>query len=244
MNLKYDYWDPKLELTNHDETYKLLEYILYRNDITFHDKTILDVGCGWGTNSIQVACGVSKSGYWQVPKNVTGIDYDSAEIDSAKKSTKHLSNLDFRYHDILTPFPFENNSVDIVFSTYTLHNLTDIQKLFVFQEVARVLRVKGHFIYIDVLFDEESERSAISSRDSLEKMWLKEAISLPENEMDTLLEVHLDPMHPFSLLLTGVNEFPILVSQAKYIGVQAGLKLIDSTSVRGLVCCKRMIFEK
>ena len=101
-----------------------------------------------------------------------------------------------------------------------------------------------YFIYIDVLFDKESERASISSKNSLKQLWCREAYSLDEKELQTLLDVHLNPKHPFSLILTGKEEYPTTVSEAKRMGEALKLKLIDVVPVRGLVFCKRMIFTK
>jgi ubiquinone/menaquinone biosynthesis C-methylase UbiE len=244
MDIKYDYWDPKLELINLDETHKIIEYIIYRNEIIFHNKKIVDIGCGWGVDTMLIACGAPKSGFFQVPRSVIGIDHDLDEIKKATAFSKHLSNIQFICHDMTEQFPFDSNSVDIFLSVNALHNLKDEDKQKVFQQVGRTLRVGGYFIYIDVLFSRESEREDISSIDSFKKIWCREAFALDEKDLQTLLDIHLNPKHPFSLLLAGREEFPITVSKAKILGEKANLECINVTPIKGLVSCKRIIFAK
>lgn len=241
---KYSYFDPSLELTNLNETYKLIEYIFYRNNIIFDKKVIVDLGCGWGANTMLIACGFVKSGAFQVPKQVVGVDYNERDIKRATSFSKHLTNIGFICHDITKPFPFDDDSVDIFVSTYTLHNLDNDQKRRVFKEVVRTLKHKGFFIYIDVLFDRESQRYAILQKEILEKMWRTEAADVGPNEMETLLKVHLNPKDPFSLIFTGEKEYPITITEAQRLGEQEKLKVLSITSVKGLVCCKRIMFTK
>lgn len=244
MKINYNYHEKELERTNYYESIKLLEYIAFRNDIEFHNKQVVDLGCNWGVNTFMIANGFPKNEKYQVPQSVIGVDYDNESIRKAIANSKHLNNVDFIVHDITTPFPFEHESIDLFVSTYTIHNFKDVEKQFVFEQVARSLKTNGHFIYIDVLFDNMKEINNISDATTLEKLWRNSAKYLENEDLNILLKVHLDETHPFSLILTGKFEYPITVNMTKNIAEQAGIKLMYVKTIKELVYCKMMVFQK
>jgi len=93
----------------------------------------LDIGCGGGLHFASVV----RSG-----RSVIGLDVSRGQLEVAKRRITTLVQADALH------LPISNESVDIVISTY-LH--TDVDGFDdVLQEVARVLRPGGRFIYIGI----------------------------------------------------------------------------------------------
>ncbi len=102
------------------------------------DKKILDICTGTGDLAITFA----KQG-----NEAVGIDLSREMIEVAKKKNK-FKNLKFGVADA-TKLPFENNSFDVVTSSFGLHEMPKSVMLKVLGEVKRVLKNNGEFIIVD-----------------------------------------------------------------------------------------------
>ena len=116
---------------------KLLKFIELKEKQDF-----LEVGCGNGVVSKYIAK--------KYHLNVTGVDVDPEQIEFAKKNTD-ISNLHFLEADA-THLAFEDNSFDIVLSFGVMHHISNW--LDAMEEIKRVLRPKGYFIYMDLVYHE------------------------------------------------------------------------------------------
>ncbi|MCP4136310.1 MAG: 3-demethylubiquinone-9 3-O-methyltransferase [bacterium] len=100
------------------------------------DKTLLDVGCGGGFLSEELA---------KIDLDVTGIDISKESIEAAKRHAKQ-ENLNIKYlAGIGEDLPFESNSFDFVCCCDVLEHVQDPDK--VIGEIARVLKKDGIFFY-------------------------------------------------------------------------------------------------
>ena len=115
---------------------KLLSYVELNGK-----KDFLEVGCGNGLVSKYIAKNYSSS--------VIGIDVDPEQIELARKDAVGISNIRFLAADA-TNLPFEDNSFDIVLSFGVLHHI--YKWLDALKEIGRVLRVKGYFVYADLIY--------------------------------------------------------------------------------------------
>jgi ubiquinone/menaquinone biosynthesis C-methylase UbiE len=95
-------------------------------------KEILDVGCGTGAVTLDIA--QSTSG------NVTGIDIDSEKLEEAKKVLSNIPNIKLMEADVLD-LPFEDETFDLVVFTVVLIYIKDQQKAIT--EMARVTKKDG-----------------------------------------------------------------------------------------------------
>ncbi len=97
-------------------------------------KTVLDVGCGDGTDAaFYLSKGAAK---------VAGID---ASKELLEKAQQKQSEIDFQY-GLFEKIPFEEHSFDYVFSKYALMTSAEIDPIF--KEVHRVLKPGGTFMFL------------------------------------------------------------------------------------------------
>jgi ubiquinone/menaquinone biosynthesis C-methylase UbiE len=105
---------------------------------------ILDLGCGRGEETLQVAQMVGLDGL------ATGLDLTAAMVAKAKENAAHASveNTEFVQGDIES-LPFPDASFDGVMSNCVINHAPD--KLKVYQEIRRVLRAGGRFVVADAV---------------------------------------------------------------------------------------------
>ena len=103
-------------------------------------KKILDIGCGRGNLSFYLA---------QKGAHVVGIDLSKNFIDFCKNEMKRLNlEIDFRIMNAQIP-DFEDGSFDLIVGSRIVHHLPDIELFF--RECRRILKMKGHIIFIEPL---------------------------------------------------------------------------------------------
>jgi len=107
--------------------HKLYEKVDLKNK-----KKILDVGCGTGAITLDIA--EYTSGH------VTGIDIDPEKLKEAEKALKNISNVNLQIGDA-TAMPFSDETFDLVVFNIVLMHITDQQKAVL--EMARVTKKKG-----------------------------------------------------------------------------------------------------
>jgi arsenite methyltransferase len=114
--------------------------------------TVLDVGCGAGTDLLLAARSVGARG------RAIGIDMTAAMADRARASARAagLENVEVRVGDAMA-LPVEDASIDVVISNGVL-NLTP-DKAVAYGEVFRVLRPGGRFLYADIAVGSELSES-------------------------------------------------------------------------------------
>ncbi len=125
---------------------KRAEKLLKSVDIK-ENQNYLEVGCGSG--------GVCKYIAEKYPWNVTGVDVDPAQVQTACESCRTLQNVRFVEADA-TKLPFPDKEFDIVLSFGTTHHIPDW--LGALSEIRRVLRPEGYFIYFDLVYKDLAAR--------------------------------------------------------------------------------------
>ena len=101
----------------------------------------LEVGCGNGTLCKHIAR--------KYRMDVTGVDVASDQIERARMDAADMPNLRFIVLDATT-LPFDDASFDIVLSSGVMHHIREWPDAL--EEIARVMKAGGHFIYWDVVY--------------------------------------------------------------------------------------------
>jgi len=111
-------------------------------------ETVLDIGCGAGTDLLLAARQVGPGG------RAIGIDMTEAMRDRARGSAAvaGLTNVEVYLADA-TAIPLQDASVDVVISNGVLNLVPEKEKGF--QEIHRVLRPGGRLQLADIALDEE-----------------------------------------------------------------------------------------
>jgi arsenite methyltransferase len=114
--------------------------------------TVVDIGCGAGTDLFLAARAVGPAG------RAIGIDMTEAMTERARTGARSigLDNVEVRLGDALA-LPAESESVDFVISNGVL-NLTP-DKREAFGEVFRILKPGGQFLYADIIVASELSES-------------------------------------------------------------------------------------
>jgi ubiquinone/menaquinone biosynthesis C-methylase UbiE len=137
---------PALELDPQDEpdrfSLQLYHFVASAGDL--EGKDLLEVSSGRGGGASFVHRRFR-------PKSTTGIDFSRRAIAYCRK-TYSLPELTFRLGNSAA-IPFGNESFDAVMNVEASHCYTDRKRFF--EEVHRVLRGGGTFLYTDVLQDHE-----------------------------------------------------------------------------------------
>lgn len=127
-------WDRQAFLaTGREEVDRVLAVI---RDTGLHPghATALDVGCGAGRTAIALAAHVDR---------VTGVDISEGMLDAARALAVDTPNLNFHLNTRDDLSAFEDNSVDIVYSSLVVQHLPPALALSMLGDMARVVRPGG-----------------------------------------------------------------------------------------------------
>ncbi len=108
--------------------------VLYEKVDLKNKKEILDVGCGTGAVTLDIA--------HLTNGNVVGIDIDSEKMKEAERVLSNISNIKLMEADVMN-LPFEDETFDLVVFNIVLIYIKDQQKAI--NEMARVTK-KGGFV--------------------------------------------------------------------------------------------------
>ncbi len=148
MNYGYSKKGEELNLEGADEKnrYSVQLYHKTATGIDVAGKDLLEVGCGRGGGLSYVSRNLS-------PENITGIDLNKKAIKFCNKNYK-AKNAVFLQADA-QKLPLKDNSFDAVLNVESSHRYPQ-PELF-FDEVYRVLKPDGSFLFTDFRFEHEIE---------------------------------------------------------------------------------------
>ncbi len=130
----------------------LWSQILDRENVKGNE-VVLDVGCGTGGVTINVAKQVSNGKVIGIDifKGVSGNSPDQAQANAKIEGVNNI--VEFQYGNVLE-IPHPNNTFDIVTAGSVLHEIKgDENKLKAVKEIIRVLKPGGTFITVELLRD-------------------------------------------------------------------------------------------
>lgn len=121
---------------------RLLQFADFKEEQEF-----LEVGCGSGAVCRYIAK--------RYDFNVTGTDVDGEQIKRAQADIDDVTNLRFLEANA-TDLPFGGNDFDIVLSFQVMHHISNW--LDALEETRRVLRPKGYFVCVDIVYPKWSAK--------------------------------------------------------------------------------------
>lgn len=125
----------------------LLEVV---GNINVHHKEVIDIGCGRGGN-------ISALYKYFKPKSIAGLDMCTANIEFCS-SRNRLDEVFFIVGDA-EKIPFANESFDIVLNTESAHAYPNRNQFY--DEVYRILRPNGVFLYTELMSVETLDQSTL-----------------------------------------------------------------------------------
>jgi len=170
MNYGYEYSNEpiKIPLKEEEENdrYMIQLYHHVATSVDLIDKDVVEIGSGRGGGSSYIK-------RYLAPKTVIGIDYSKNAI---KFSNTHHSvgGLTFMHGDAEN-IPLANETVDAIVNVESSHCYGSMKKFV--EEVYRVLRSDGHFLFADLRPAEEIDELDIIFNDAGFEVLKKELIS-------------------------------------------------------------------
>lgn len=159
FNLWADGYDKSVGLSDEDGTYPFAGYKnllneIYNRVLSSSGKAVLDIGFGTGTLTTKLY----GQGY-----SIFGQDFSERMIELAqiKMPKAKLYQRDF---SLGLAEPLKQNKYDAITATYSLHHLTDGQKICFFEELLPLLNEGGHIYVGDVAFKTRSELEACKAQ--------------------------------------------------------------------------------
>ena len=116
-------------------------HISWRNDkniTNIQNKQIIDIGCGGGIYTKELAHMGAKS--------VVGLDFSREILQAAKENCSGVPNISFIQGDAHS-IPYPNETFDLVISRAVIHHLQDIPTFL--REASRILKKNGVLILQD-----------------------------------------------------------------------------------------------
>jgi ubiquinone/menaquinone biosynthesis C-methylase UbiE len=109
--------------------------------------TVLEIGCGTGRVMQHVA---------SICDQLRGIDISKGMVEQGRQRLAHLTNVTFEVGNGYDLAPFEDSSIDLVYSLYAFQHMPKTTAYNYFVEAARVLRPEGllRFQVPNILRDE------------------------------------------------------------------------------------------
>ncbi len=99
-----------------------------------HFKSVLELGCGTGKNTVFFA---------QIADSVHALDFSQGMIEKARQKVQ-AGNVRFEQADLTQPWPCADSAYDLVSCNLVLEHIADLSHIFA--EAARALAPQGRFL--------------------------------------------------------------------------------------------------
>jgi len=152
FDLWADGYDTTVRISDEEKKYPFAGYngvleIIFQNVMKQKDATVLDLGFGTGTLTAKL---------YKHGCNIYGQDFSSrmVELASAKMPDSHLYQGDFT-QGLVEPLCHQN--YDCIVATYSLHHLTNEQKIVFIHILQDYLKKSGKILIGDIVFENREE---------------------------------------------------------------------------------------
>ena len=129
----YNEWSQTYD-TDRNLTRDLDEQIMREALTNLRFKSILEIGCGTGKNTVFLA---------QIGARVHALDFSEGMIEKAKERVKE-DHVRFSIADLTQRWPCEDQAYDLIVCNLVLEHIEDLS--FIFSEAFRVLETQGKFL--------------------------------------------------------------------------------------------------
>lgn len=148
MNYGFHHDDEKTDLETIDEKnrYSIQLYDHLASAVDIVGKDIVEVGCGRGGGLFHIVKSYK-------PSSAIGIDLDRRAMDFCNTHYK-LNQMSFQQGDA-QKLQLEDSSADAIFNVESSHRYPDMMSFL--DEIKRILRPGGYFLYTDFRYDYEME---------------------------------------------------------------------------------------
>jgi len=120
---------------SHDLSGRLLASVRFVDDVDLKDKTVLDIGCGYGWCELNFLK--------RDVRKIVGVEVTEKDLDTIRKSISN-DRLELRVSSAIS-LPFEANSFDTVVSWEVIEHIPRGSEKSMFSKVARVMKPGGAF---------------------------------------------------------------------------------------------------
>lgn len=126
---------------------KLLSWVTTKAS-TNNNSIVLDLGSGTGNLSLRL----------KSYKELVCVDISKEMLRIAKEKLASFNNIEWIQEDILE-FVCKNRKIfNVVVSTYSIHHLTESEKVLLFKEIDRSLKPNGRAVFGDLMFENENKK--------------------------------------------------------------------------------------
>ena len=148
MNFGYSSDDQKVDLKPQDEInrYSIQLYHLMASSVDLQNNSLLEIGCGRGGGLAYVAKTFPL-------KSTLGVDLNQRATNFSRKHY-NIKGLSFMQGDA-QKLNLNENSFDVILNVESSHRYPDMEAFL--NEVTRILKPGGHFLFTDFRYDYEME---------------------------------------------------------------------------------------
>lgn len=190
FNLWSDNYDQTVQVSEENNLYPFAGYkkilnTIFNEVMQEENSKVLDIGFGTG---------VLTSKLYENGHQIDGVDFSSKMISIAQSK---MPNANLYEWDISVGLPPEilENKYDSIISTYTLHHLTDEEKISFITDLILLLKKDGNIFIGDISF-ETREKLDTCRQESIE-YWDEDEYYFVYDEISSLLKVQCE-FYPIS----------------------------------------------
>ncbi|MGN7410265.1 class I SAM-dependent methyltransferase [Sporosarcina sp. SAFN-010] len=190
FNLWSDNYDQTVQVSEENNLYPFAGYkkilnTIFNEVMQEENSKVLDIGFGTG---------VLTSKLYENGHQIDGVDFSSKMISIAQSKMPNANLYEWDISVGLPPEIFENN-YDSIISTYTLHHLTDEEKISFITDLIPLLKKDGNIFIGDISF-ETREKLDTCRQESIE-YWDEDEYYFVYDEISSLLKVQCE-FYPIS----------------------------------------------